>query len=68
MKYPQIEVEIKLPNGAKIGMLKIFSEIGLVKDSEMYVKKVLEECIYSCINRVFMSGIYQIGEEVKKNK
>ncbi len=64
-KYPQIEIEIELPSGGRIGTLKVFSDIGLVKDVDSYIKKVLEVSIQNCIDKLFYSGVSKISEEVK---
>ena len=68
IKYPKLQIEIELPTGARVGTLKVFSDLGLFKDPEVHIKQVLDKAINNCIDKVFMSGIYKISEDALKSK
>jgi len=58
-----IQVELELPNGAKIGTCVITSDfcmydiLGGNKQANEFVKKVVEESIYKNISKLIMNGI-----------
>lgn len=66
-KYPQLEVEVELPDGSRIATLKVFSDLGLFKDADNYVREVLKNAIYNSVDRIFVRGIYGLMEDIEKN-
>lgn len=65
---PRVSVDIELFTGGKIGTMTVLSDFSLQQyGNEIYLKKVLEESIRSCVDRLILEGSTAIANKHRSN-